>query len=248
MASRSEGCSALPAPSKLPAGCSAPAAERALRHCPAPCTPPPCSDELAEKLRLLESKLLHGEAHGGLDKLAQEKEAQVRQQQLELRRQKEQVRWWVALARAAALALSAARQMMQESTEGVGCHKKGRLRCFSHSGPGSPPTQLPAPPSLPARRRPRRRSASPSWRLRRRAWSASTTRCRWVGGWACGGLWWSAGRSLVGMGSKRLCRAADGSTATQAGEAAVSPAPCPTPVGPARCGAGGGGCQDGGAP
>jgi hypothetical protein len=52
-----------------------------------------CSDELASKLRLLESKLLHGEQQGGLDKLAKEKEAQIRQQQQELKRHKEQVLW-----------------------------------------------------------------------------------------------------------------------------------------------------------
>ena len=50
-----------------------------------------CSEELSVKLQLLESKLLHGEQHGGLDKLAKEKEAQIRQQQQELRKQKEQV-------------------------------------------------------------------------------------------------------------------------------------------------------------
>lgn len=53
----------------------------------------PRSDELASKLQLLESKLLHGEQHGGLDRLAREKEAQVREQQQELHRQREQVRW-----------------------------------------------------------------------------------------------------------------------------------------------------------
>ncbi|KAL4433732.1 hypothetical protein ABPG75_000173 [Micractinium tetrahymenae] len=43
--------------------------------------------ELASKLRLLESKLLHGESSGGLDKLAKRKAAELGRQKEELRRQ-----------------------------------------------------------------------------------------------------------------------------------------------------------------
>lgn len=50
-----------------------------------------CSQQLAEKLRLLESKLLQGDQHGSLDQLAVDKEARVQRQKEELRRHKEQV-------------------------------------------------------------------------------------------------------------------------------------------------------------
>eukprot|EP00887_Chlorella_sp_A99_P003761 scaffold7.g3761.t1 len=43
--------------------------------------------ELAAKLRMMESKLLRGERSGGLDRLARDREAQVRRQEAELRRQ-----------------------------------------------------------------------------------------------------------------------------------------------------------------
>ncbi|PSC68795.1 kinesin KIF3B [Micractinium conductrix] len=70
--------------------------------------------ELVSKLRLLESKLLHGEASGGLDKLAAQKTAQLRGQREELARQRAAEE--AAAARIAALEAGAQAVQQQYST------------------------------------------------------------------------------------------------------------------------------------
>ena len=49
-----------------------------------------CSQELARKLATLQSKLLHGEQHGGLDRLAQERATQLQHAQHELQKRRQQ--------------------------------------------------------------------------------------------------------------------------------------------------------------
>lgn len=67
-----------------------PPLQRPNQLLPARTDSPRCpSDKLCAKLRMLESKLLHGEQSGGLDQLAREREEQLRRQEEELRQQRE---------------------------------------------------------------------------------------------------------------------------------------------------------------
>lgn len=83
---------------------------------------PSHSAELASKLHLLESKLLHGERSGGLDKLAKRKAAEFSRQQEELRRQA--VAEAAAAQRIAALEADAHIAQSQHSSLQVGTGRR----------------------------------------------------------------------------------------------------------------------------
>lgn len=93
---------------------------------------PFCSAELAAKLRMLESKLLHGEQRGGLDSLANQTAAQLNQQEDELKKERTaavQASRHIAVLEASAHTAQAQYSSLQVGGEIYMCERHGTGSC-----------------------------------------------------------------------------------------------------------------------